>query len=74
LEKRYDPHHHTTIEGKTIKVYHGVVTGQAILGANLFKDFFAGIRDILGGRSAAYEKVLRSGRDMVLQELAEQAA
>ena len=42
-----------TIEGRSIRSYHGVVTGEAILGANIFKDFFAGIRDIVGGRSAA---------------------
>ena len=47
-----------TLEGKTISKYLGVVTGEAILGANVFKDFFAGIRDIVGGRSAAYEKEL----------------
>ncbi len=44
-----------SIEGKRIAQYYGVVTGEAILGANVFKDFFAGIRDIIGGRSAAYE-------------------
>ena len=46
------------IEGKSIREYHGVVTGEAILGANIFRDFFAGIRDIVGGRAAAYEKEL----------------
>jgi len=45
-----------TVEGKRITKYHGLVSGEAILGANIFKDFFAGIRDIVGGRSAAYEK------------------
>jgi uncharacterized protein YbjQ (UPF0145 family) len=48
-----------TIEGKRITQYLGVVAGEAIVGANIFKDFFAGIRDIVGGRSAAYEKELR---------------
>ncbi|MGA7837132.1 MAG: heavy metal-binding domain-containing protein, partial [Ignavibacteriaceae bacterium] len=48
-----------TIEGKKIVKYYGLVSGEAILGANIFKDFFAGIRDIVGGRSAAYEKELR---------------
>ena len=57
-----------TIEGRTIATYHGVVTGEAILGANLFKDFFAGIRDIVGGRSAAYEKELRKAREIALKE------
>ena len=48
-----------TLEGQTIVEYCGVVTGEAILGANIFRDFFAGIRDIVGGRSGAYEKELR---------------
>ena len=51
-----------TIEGKAMRSYHGVVTGEAILGANIFRDFFAGIRDIVGGRSAAYEKELSKAR------------
>lgn len=51
-----------TIEGKTIRDYHGVVTGEAVLGTNIFRDFFAGIRDIVGGRSAAYEKELHKAR------------
>lgn len=63
-----------SIQGKTIRQYHGIVTGEAILGANIFKDFFAGIRDIVGGRSAAYEKELRSARDIALQEVEQQAA
>jgi uncharacterized protein YbjQ (UPF0145 family) len=63
-----------TIEGRTITQYHGVVTGEAILGANVFKDFFAGIRDIVGGRSAAYEGELRKGRHIALQEAEAEAA
>ncbi|MDH3253130.1 MAG: heavy metal-binding domain-containing protein [Ignavibacteria bacterium] len=51
----------------------GVVSGEAILGANIFRDFFAGIRDIVGGRSAAYEKELRLAKDLALSEMAEQA-
>jgi uncharacterized protein YbjQ (UPF0145 family) len=62
-----------SIEGRTIREYHGVVTGEAILGANLFKDFFAGIRDIVGGRSAAYEKELRKARVVAFEEMEEQA-
>jgi uncharacterized protein YbjQ (UPF0145 family) len=62
-----------TVEGKTISRYHGVVTGEAILGANIFKDFFAGIRDIVGGRSAAYEGELKKAREIAFAEL-EQAA
>lgn len=52
-----------TLEGKSIREYRGIVVGEAILGANVFKDLFAGIRDIIGGRSGAYEKELaRAGR------------
>jgi uncharacterized protein YbjQ (UPF0145 family) len=58
-----------SIEGRKIQQYHGVVTGEAILGANIFRDFFAGIRDIVGGRSAAYEKELRRAREIALSEL-----
>ena len=57
------------VEGKKINQYHGLVTGEAILGANIFKDFFAGIRDIVGGRSAAYEKELRQAKDIALKEM-----
>ncbi|EPS0002857.1 heavy metal-binding domain-containing protein [Escherichia coli] len=53
-----------TLEGQTIVEYCGVVTGEAILGANIFRDFFAGIRDIVGGRSGAYEKELRKAREL----------
>ena len=58
-----------SIEGKSISRYHGVVTGEAILGANIFKDFFAGIRDIVGGRSAAYEKELQKAREIAFDEM-----
>ncbi|MFQ5769059.1 MAG: heavy metal-binding domain-containing protein [bacterium] len=61
------------IEGKTIVKYLGLVSGEAILGANIFKDFFAGIRDIVGGRSAAYEKELRQAKEIALQEMTEEA-
>lgn len=61
------------IEGKRIAQYYGVVTGEAILGANVFKDFFAGIRDIIGGRSAAYEKELRKAREIAFAEMEAQA-
>jgi uncharacterized protein YbjQ (UPF0145 family) len=63
-----------TVEGKTISRYHGVVTGEAILGANIFKDFFAGIRDIVGGRSAAYEGELKKAREIAFAELEQAAA
>jgi uncharacterized protein YbjQ (UPF0145 family) len=61
------------IDGKRIRKYLGLVTGEAILGANVFKDFFAGIRDIVGGRSAAYESELRKARELALAEIQEAA-
>lgn len=61
------------VEGKRITKYIGLVTGEAILGANIFKDFFAGIRDIVGGRSNAYEKELREAQRIALEEMTEQA-
>lgn len=63
-----------TIEGRPIAMYHGVISAEAILGANVFKDIFAGIRDIVGGRSAAYEKELRKAQELALQELERKAA
>ena len=62
-----------TVEGKRITKYLGLVSGEAILGANLFKDLFAGIRDIVGGRSAAYERELREAKTIAVQEMAQQA-
>ena len=62
-----------TIQGREILRYHGVVTGEAILGANLFKDIFASIRDIVGGRSAAYEAELAKARDIAFEEMTRQA-
>lgn len=61
------------VEGKTITRYCGVVAGEAILGANLFKDLFAGIRDLVGGRSATYERELQKAREIALQELQDRA-
>jgi len=61
------------IEGKRIKEYLGIVTGEAVVGANLFRDLFAGIRDIVGGRSGAYEKELRKARDIAFEEIVEAA-
>jgi uncharacterized protein YbjQ (UPF0145 family) len=63
-----------TIEGRRITRYSGVVTGEAIMGANIFKDFFAGITDIVGGRSGAYEKELQQARDIALGEMAQRAS
>ncbi len=61
------------IEGRKVRRYLGVVTGEAILGANLFKDMFAGLRDIVGGRSASYEKELRRAREIAFEELETEA-
>ena len=57
------------LEGKPIKEYRGIVTGEAIVGANIFKDFLAGIRDIVGGRSAAYEQELQKAREIAFREI-----
>lgn len=61
------------IEGRRITKYCGIVTGEAILGANIFKDLFAGIRDIVGGRSAAYEQELQRARDIAMAEIVQLA-
>jgi uncharacterized protein YbjQ (UPF0145 family) len=63
-----------SIDGKRITRYCGIVTGEAIMGANVFKDLFAGIRDIVGGRSATYERELRKARTIALDELSQAAA
>jgi uncharacterized protein YbjQ (UPF0145 family) len=62
-----------SIEGKKITRYCGLVTGEAIIGANLFRDIFAGIRDIVGGRSGTYEEVLREAKDNAVTEMEENA-
>ncbi len=62
-----------SIEGKRILTYHGLVSGEAILGANIFRDLFAGIRDIVGGRSAAYESELRRAKEIAVEEMQAQA-
>ena len=62
-----------TIEGHEIDAYLGIVTGEAIVGANIVRDFFANIRDVVGGRSGAYEKELRKAREYAFDELQEQA-
>lgn len=61
------------IEGQPVKVYHGIVTGETIIGANLFRDIFASIRDIVGGRSGAYEEVLKEARETALREMEDRA-
>lgn len=63
-----------TIEGHRIVRYCGIVAGEAILGANLFKDLFAGLRDLVGGRSATYERELQRAREIALEELAQRAS
>jgi uncharacterized protein YbjQ (UPF0145 family) len=63
----------TIIEGRPVREYLGVVTGEVIVGANIFKDLFAGIRDIVGGRSGSYESTLRDARQTALRELQEEA-
>lgn len=61
------------IEGKRIVTYHGIVSGETIIGANIIRDLFAGIRDIVGGRSNAYEEVLKEAKEAALQEIEEAA-
>jgi uncharacterized protein YbjQ (UPF0145 family) len=61
------------IEGRRITKYCGVVAGEAILGANIFKDLFAGIRDLVGGRSGTYERELQRAREMAMREMEERA-
>lgn len=60
-------------EGHKITEYKGIITGEAVMGANVFKDVFAGVRDIVGGRSAAYEKELRKARDAAIEEASKNA-
>lgn len=62
------------IEGGKITRYYGIVTGETIIGANVFRDFLAGIRDFFGGRSGAYEQVLREAKETALREMQDQAA
>lgn len=62
-----------SIEGRKITAYHGIVSGETILGANIVKDFFAGIRDVVGGRSGSYEKVLSDGKEMAMADMMERA-
>lgn len=62
-----------SLEGRQILEYRGIVVGEAILGANIFKDLFAGLRDIIGGRSGAYERELAKARQIAMDELADRA-
>lgn len=61
------------VQDRTIRSYEGLVTGEAILGTNVFRDFFAGIRDIVGGRSGAYEKALREAREIAVKDMCDEA-
>lgn len=61
------------VEGKKIVSYKGIISGEAILGANIVRDFMAGVRDIIGGRSGAYEEVLVKAKDTALQEISDRA-
>ena len=63
----------STIEGKKISKYIGIVNGEAIIGANAVKDFFAGVRDVVGGRAGAYEQSLREAKSIALREMMDQA-
>ena len=63
-----------TIEGRPIQEYCGIVVGEVIVGANLFRDLFANIRDIVGGRSGSYERILKQARDEAIEELQAEAA
>jgi len=62
-----------SVEGRSITEHLGLVSGEAILGANIFRDFFAGIRDIVGGRSASYEEELRKAKQIAIREMVEEA-
>ena len=61
------------LEGRAVSRYLGIVTGEAIIGANVFRDMFAAVRDIVGGRSATYEKALAEARELALSEMAKRA-
>ncbi len=63
----------SVLSGKEVTEYHGLVSGEAILGANIFRDFFAGIRDIVGGRSGAYERALREAKEIAVREMEDEA-
>ena len=61
------------LEGIKIEQYIGIVTGETIIGANIFRDWFANIRDVIGGRSGTYERVLRKAKDVAIQEMTQEA-
>jgi uncharacterized protein YbjQ (UPF0145 family) len=63
----------STVDGRPVQEYMGVINAQSIIGANIFKDIFAGLRDVFGGRSRTYEKVLEEAKENALRELSEKA-
>ncbi len=62
-----------SVAGRTVKSHLGIVSGEAVMGTNIFRDFFAGIRDIVGGRSASYEKELKTAKELALQMMRDEA-
>lgn len=62
-----------SVEGRQIAAYLGVVSGETVYGANVFRDFFASIRDVIGGRAGGYEKVLKDGKDVAIEDMVEEA-
>jgi uncharacterized protein YbjQ (UPF0145 family) len=62
-----------SVEGRQIATYLGVVSGEAVYGANVFRDFFASVRDVVGGRAGGYEKVLKDGKEVALEDMVEEA-
>jgi uncharacterized protein YbjQ (UPF0145 family) len=63
----------STLEGRPVRAYLGVVSGEAVIGANIFRDLFAGIRDVIGGRSGSYEQVFKEARETALEEMVSEA-
>ncbi|MCW1933720.1 heavy metal-binding domain-containing protein [Pararhodobacter zhoushanensis] len=63
-----------TVEGRPVRTYHGIVVGEAIMGANVVRDFFASVTDVIGGRSGAYESKLQDAREVALKEMQDRAA
>ena len=63
-----------SVEGRPVRTYHGIVVGEAIMGANVVRDFFASVTDVIGGRSGAYESKLQDAREVALREMQERAA
>ncbi|WP_407414099.1 YbjQ family protein [Methanobrevibacter sp.] len=62
-----------TLENRFVKEYKGIVTGEALIGANIYKDLFSGVRDVVGGRTSSYEEEIKKARDIALQSMIEKA-